>query len=68
MKLIVLATSLCFAVGVLDIASIKHFMELEMQAQRLQELADELEERLKQEPSIKLLRSHEQTACDIKHP
>ena len=35
----------------LDITLIKHFMELEMQAKRLRELADELEERLKQEPT-----------------
>jgi hypothetical protein len=33
----------------LDITLVKHFMELEMQATRLREIADELEELLKQE-------------------
>jgi hypothetical protein len=35
----------------LDIALIKHLMELEMQAERLRELADELETLLKPAPS-----------------
>jgi hypothetical protein len=33
----------------MDITLVKHFMELEMQASRLREVADELEEWLKQE-------------------